>query len=130
MLLMPTYAQAGLAHLTLTIQGLEPPTGTVEVSLFNSAETFMKKPVLQRRLPVNGKNELTIEFSGVLDGDYAIVVVHDENDNGVLDTGFLGFGGEKYGFSNNATPWVGRPSFDAAKFSIGDEDVKIAIKLD
>jgi uncharacterized protein (DUF2141 family) len=130
LMLMPVMAEAELAKLTVTIRGLEPATGTLEVSLFNSADTFLKKPLLQNSEPVEGQEEITSEFTGLTDGDYAVVVVHDENDNGVLDTGFLGFGGESYGYSNNAYSWLARPSFDAAHFTIGTEDQQIEIDLD
>jgi len=130
LMLMPVLAQAQLAKLTVTIRGLEPATGKLEVSLFNSAESFLKKPLLQNSEPVDGNEEITTEFVGLVEGDYAVVVVHDENDNGVLDTGFLGFGGESYGYSNNAFSWLGRPSFNAARFTVGSEDQKIVIDLD
>jgi len=130
LLLMPLLAEAELAKLTVTIRGLVPATGTVEISVFNSAESFLHKPVLQKSEPVDGKGEITAEFFGMVEGNYAVVAVHDENDNGALDTGFLGFGGESYGYSNDAFSWLGRPGFDAARFAIGAEDVEIFIDLD
>jgi len=130
LMLTPFMAEAQLAKLTVTVRGLDPATGTVEISLFNSAESFMKEPFLQKSQKVDGKEEVTVEFAGLIDGDYAVVVVHDENDNGVLDTGFLGFGGESYGFSNDASSWLGRPSFEAARFTVGTEDLEIQIDLD
>ena len=48
LLLIPFAAEAQLARLTVTVQGLNPATGTVEISLFNSAESFMKEPFLQK----------------------------------------------------------------------------------
>ena len=130
LLLLPMLAEAQLALLTVKVDGLEPATGAVEVSLFNSADSFMKTPFLQQSKPVDGNEDIAIEFAGLLDGDYAIVVVHDENDNGVLDTGFLGLGGESYGYSNNASTWLGRPKFEAARFTIGVDDLEMAINLD
>jgi uncharacterized protein (DUF2141 family) len=129
-LLMPLLAEAQLAHLTVTVRGLKPATGTLEVSVFNSAESFLKKPVVQRSKKVDGKAELAVKFAGLSNGDYAVVVVHDANGNGVLDTGFLGFGGEHYGYSNDASSWWGRPSFNQARFTIGTEDKDIVINLD
>jgi uncharacterized protein (DUF2141 family) len=130
LLLSPTLAEARLAKLTIIVRGIEPATGSIEVSLFNSAETFMRKAKLQRALAVDGKHELTIEFAALQEGEYAVVVVHDENGNGVLDTGFLGFGGEQFAFSNNARSWFLQPGFDAAKFTMGKEDREIVVDLD
>ena len=41
-------------------------------------------------------------------GNYAVQVMHDENENNKLDTNFMGMPIEGYGFSNN-------PRRDAAK---------------
>ena len=130
LLLMPFIAEAQLATLAITVHGLEPATGSVEVSVFDSEESFMKTPFLQQSQPVEENEELYFEFVGLVDGDYAVVVVHDENDNGLLDTGFLGFGGESFGYSNDVAPFLGRPSFDSAKVNIGETDLSIEINLD
>jgi len=130
LMLTPLLAKAELAHLNVTVRGLKPATGTIEVSVFNSAETFMKRPVLQKSKRLKGEAELTVKFAGLSNGDYAVVVVHDANGNGVLDTGFLGFGGEQYGYSNDASSWWGRPSFKQASFSLGAEGKEIVINLD
>ncbi len=130
LMLMPLLAQAQLYRLTVTVHDLVPATGTLEVSLFNSAETFMHQPFLQRSEPVAGKEQITVEFAGLLEGEYAVVAVHDENGNGALDTGFLGFGGENFAYSNDAATWLGRPNFEAARFTLGADDLAIEIHLD
>ena len=129
LLLLPGLAQAQLASLSITVVGLEPADGTVEVSVFDSEENYLQTPLVQQSLAVEGKAELNFLFAGLLEGDYAVVVVHDANDNGMLDTGFLGFGGENYAFSNNASALLGRPSFDSARITVGTEDLDITIDL-
>ncbi|MEJ8566743.1 DUF2141 domain-containing protein [Elongatibacter sediminis] len=130
LLALPLTASAQLANLHVLVTQLEPATGKVEVSLFDNAEDFMKKPFLQQTLPVDGNSELQFEFAGLVDGAYGVVVVHDENDNGVYDAGFLGFGGEGLGYSNDARPWLGRPSFEAVRVDVGTEDLEIVIRTD
>ncbi len=130
LLLLPAFAHAQMAKLTVVVSGIDPAVGTVEVSVFNTAETFMQKPLLQQSRKVKGLNEKKFVFSGLLEGNYAVVVVHDENDNGVLDAGFLGFGGEKYAYSNDASSWLGRPSFEDASFSVSKKDMEILIGLE
>jgi uncharacterized protein (DUF2141 family) len=129
-LFLPCVAMAQLATLSISVEGIEPVSGTIEVSLFNTADLFMKEPFLQSVSVVESDEAIKVEFSGLLEGDYAVVVVHDENDNGVLDTGFLGFGGESFAFSNDAKPWIGRPSFEEAAITVGTDDLEIVINLD
>lgn len=129
LLLLPGLCLAELPTITVVVTGGEPPTGTIEVSLFNSADTFMKEPLLQHSGPIGEDGSYSTEFASVNEGEYAVVVVHDANDNGKLDRGFLGFGGEQYAFSNNARPWFGWPDFDKVKVSV-QESTEIQMNLD
>ena len=56
------------------------------------------------------------DFVGIPPGTYAIIVIHDENRNGKLDTNWLGVPKEDYGFSNDAEAFLSAPSFSAATF--------------
>ena len=130
LILAPSLAWADLPNLKVTITGAQPATGSVEVTLFNSAETFMRSPFLQESGAVDESGQLVVEFFGLADGDYAVVVIHDVNDNGMLDTGFLGFGGESIGYSNGADPWLGRPDYEDVIISVEIENQEIEINLD
>ena len=111
-------------------QNALPATGTVEVSLFNSEESFMQEVYIQKSGQVSESGEFTAEFAGLEEGEYAVVAVHDENGNQAYDSGFLGFGKEGLGYSNNVRPWFGRPDFEETKFSVKTERTEIEITLD
>jgi uncharacterized protein (DUF2141 family) len=115
--------------LTVRVVDADPLTGTLEISLFNSAETFLEQPYLQTSGAVNEDGTHQALFGKVPPGEYAVVVVHDENGNGKLDTGFLGFGGESYAYSNDARPLFGRPPFDEVKFAVS-ADTRITISVE
>jgi uncharacterized protein (DUF2141 family) len=120
---------AQLADVTIRVVGAETREGTVEVSLFDSAESFMREPYLQLSGAVAEDGAYEATFTALPAGEYAAVAVHDENDNGKLDNGLLGFGGERFGFSNGVRPMLGWPDFEAAAFSVID-DTRIVIELD
>jgi uncharacterized protein (DUF2141 family) len=122
-------ASAEMASLTVTVTDAETTNGTIEVTLFNSSESFMNAVFLQKRGRPDENGIYVAEFAGVSEGEYAVVVVHDENDNQAFDSGFLGFGAERLGYSNNVRPFLGRPDFDDVKLSIGVEDTEIEISL-
>jgi uncharacterized protein (DUF2141 family) len=56
-------------------------------------------------------------FAALPTGDYAIAVIHDENDNHKLDT-LLGIPREGFGFSRNPAIGFGPPRFAAARFAL------------
>lgn len=120
--------QAQLADLKVEVAGAAAPGGTIEISLFNSAETFMQQPFLQQSGAAGEDGRYTTTFVAVPTGLYAVVVVHDENGNGTFDNGILGVGGEAYGFSNDARPWFGWPDFEEVAVEV-DGDLLIDVRL-
>ena len=130
LLVFPVIAMAELPRLTVNVTGAEPATGTLEISVFDSEEKFLREIFLQKKCRPEEDGTCTVEFAAVTEGEYAVAVIHDANDNKKLDNGFLGFGAERFGFSNNPSrPWFGRNSFDDAKFSLTESTV-IQVDLD
>jgi len=128
-LLIPSLAAAETRHLEVRIKDAQPDIGTIEVSLFNSAESFLKETHLQQSGPPSENGDFVAVFANLEQGEYAVVAVHDENGNELYDSGFLGFGGEGLGYSNNFRPWFGRPDFDDVKFSLDKKITEIEISI-
>jgi uncharacterized protein (DUF2141 family) len=126
----PLVCQAELPSIKLTVTGADPATGTIEATLFNSAQDFLMEAYLQESGEVSEDGTFEAEFAGLEEGEFAIVVVHDANGNGVFDAGLFGFGGEAVGYSNDASSWLGRPSFDDAKITINKAGQTVQISLD
>jgi uncharacterized protein (DUF2141 family) len=76
---------------------------------------------------INGKAKH--DFKGVLFGEYAVTVYHDENGNGKLDKGLFGKPLELYGFSNNARGIISRPDYKKAAFVLDKADITITIHV-
>ena len=128
--LCPLLATAQVSSLDVKISGAEPATGTIEVSVFGSAEEFLKERRYQRQCKPSEDGSCSVSFLMSMPGDFAVVVVHDANDNQKLDNGFLGFGAESFAYSNEAkNPLFGRASFEDAKIAVSGE-TKIEIVLD
>ena len=125
--LFPAVAAAELPSLTVSVSGAEP-AGTIEISLFDSAENFLRQTYEQKPCSPAEDGTCTVRFAAMEEGEYAVVVVHDVNDNKKLDNGFLGFGAEPFAYSNGATnPLFGRASFEDAKFTLsGATEIEIS----
>ena len=72
----------------------------------------------------------TCKFAGVLrDRDYAIVILHDENNDNIFQKGPLGIPKEGYGFSNNAKARFSAPSWDDCRFHVTSGALAVAIEM-
>ncbi len=71
----------------------------------------------------------SVVFTDLKPGTYAVIAVHDENDDGILDEGLFGAPIEGYGFSNNAAGFFAAPSFKDAGVLLGATDRAITITL-
>ncbi|MCI1683317.1 MAG: DUF2141 domain-containing protein [Bacteroides sp.] len=113
--------------LTLEVQGIEKVKGNLRVGIFNSKETFMKKPLAGFGVPVKDK-VMIIPCKGLPAGSYAISMFQDENSDGVLNTESYGRPIEKYGFSNDATGVMGPPSYEKCCFTFA-KDTTLVVHL-
>ncbi len=105
--------------ITVEALGLRSSSGSVRCALFNSADSFPKDPtkaVARTAVQIKDKHAVC-EFTNVVPGTYAASFIHDENNNGKLDTNWLGMPKEGYGASNNARGSMGPPRFNDAKFA-------------
>ena len=122
-------AEGGNITLTVNITGGTPNTGTAILSLFASAENFLKQPIQKASKPIGKHGKAVFIIHSLERGTYAISVVYDQDNNGKLNTGFLGIPTERVGFSNNAMSIFGPPSFDKAAFEVNDSsELNIQLK--
>ncbi len=113
--------------LTIEIVGIKKNTGKVFLALYDKEETFLKSNSKGIKATVENKKAIA-QFKGLKKGTYAVSFFHDENDNNKMDTKIFGIPKEPYGFSNNATGFMGPPKFEDAKFLI-DSNKTIQIKV-
>lgn len=126
-LLAPCSARAG--DLTVALTGIRAPTGVIRLALAGSAESYDGKapPAQGTGAPPTG-DTATFTFKDVAPGRYAVLVTHDENGNGRMDSNAIGMPLEGYGFSNNPNV-MRKPTWDEASFEVGADGAAIAIEL-
>ena len=117
------------SDLAIDLEGVREAAGHLQVALVDSAAGWDNQapPVQAKRVPAEAGG-MRLVFENLSPGQYAVMVMHDENDNGKLDTNLVGMPVEGYGFSNN--PRVMRkPTWDESRFDVGDDDLAIHIQL-
>ncbi len=117
--------------LTINVEKLRNSEGIVQFALYNKEgsipdEDFKKCYKIVKANIVNGSS--TVTFHGVPSGKYAVNILHDENNNGKIDKGFI-LPKEGIGFSNFKTIGLSnKPSFLKASFDFNsDKIIKVTI---
>lgn len=116
-------------ELELEIHGIETDAGFIEIGIYNSGEHFLEegKTFKTYTIPVKNK-KASINISDLPEGNYAITLYHDENEDGKCNLNFLGIPKEPYAFSNNFKPKFSAPSFKDCTFSL-EENLHLDIHL-
>ena len=136
-LLLTAPAMAGTAHaqaadmIHAEIIGLHNDKGHVLCAIFSTPADFPRyadKAIVRASAVISGGHAVC-EFSDIRPGRYAISVIHDENDNGKMDTKIFGIPREGVGASNDARGHFGPPRFEDAAFQFGGGrlDLKITV---
>jgi len=99
--------------------------------LFESSEGFPNsRDKAVRALSLQPEKELmTVRLGSVPHGEYAVSILHDENDNRTLDRNFFGIPQEGYGVSRNPEPGFGPPRFEDAVFALDSGQKVVEITL-
>jgi uncharacterized protein (DUF2141 family) len=113
----------GLA-VKVTVKGFENNKGKAFIGLFDKKEKQLKgiiEPIVNQ--------QVTVSFTDLAAGKYAVKVFHDENNNGKMDTGMFGIPKEKWGVSNNVKVIMSAPKIEEMIFDLNtDKTISITLK--
>ncbi len=116
--------------LTINVNSLRNSDGVVLFLLYNENGTIPDKDRTKYYKKLSGdiaSKTATITFNNLPQGKYAINIIHDENNNGVIDMGYF-LPKEGIGFSNfKKLNMMNRPSFSKASFEL-DTDTSLDVK--
>ena len=124
--LAPSIADA--ADLDLRLENA-PNNGTLVFQVYDAADAFgdLRDPAQEFSLPAVGDGIYALE--NVSDGEVAVLVYYDENENGLIDKNFIGIPRESLAMSNAYKP-KGPPSFARASFNMpSDEPLQIGMEM-
>ena len=127
-LVLSWFETSAQSSIEIHVNNIKSKKGSIQFGLFTTEADYLKNPIEKRVIKSTGK-DVTVVFENLQPGDYALSVIHDENENGQLDSNALGIPKEGFAFGNNALSSFGPPSFEKAKITIVDQDIKQDIKL-
>lgn len=120
------FSQSG--SIKITVKNIKELKGSILVGLYTSEKDFLKKPAYGKAAKANG-SEVTVVFDNLPAGDYAVSIIHDENDNKEFDRSKIGLPKEGYCFGNNAHGKFGPPKYRDVKVSLKDEAINQTLAM-
>jgi uncharacterized protein (DUF2141 family) len=125
-------AQSQTVNITLSVNNIKSSKGIVKVCIFNKEAGFPEKAKLAVKCINTSatKGIMQIKIEGIIAGNYAIAVHHDENGNGKFNTNLFGIPTEASGASNGAKGKMGPPKFSDAVIAINNNKTQFTITLD
>jgi uncharacterized protein (DUF2141 family) len=117
-------ADAPTGTLTMVITGFKSTKGMARIEVIDSEAAYANETralcLIKSRI-VGNRVELSLK--GLPYGQYAVVVFHDVNNNGVIDKNLVGAPKEPYGASNNIRGKFGPPDYSRIKFDLNAPEV-------
>lgn len=117
------------ATLTFHATNFKHDNGDAVIFLFRKEDAIPQSPFKKIKAKIeNGNAEIV--FKNIPFGDYAAILLHDENCNGIIDHAF-GIPSEPLGYSNNwrLTLMSGMPNFEKLKFSFSEQNMHQNISI-
>ena len=113
--------------LTIKVKDLQNSKGVVQFSIYNKDKTIPDEDYEVYYLQKIGEikdGASSVTFFHLPKGEYAINILHDEDEDGEIDKGWI-LPVEGIGFSNfNSIGFSNRPNFKKAKFTLDSHTVK------
>jgi len=107
-----------LTSIKVEVIDLRNSDGKVGLTLFDAEEGFPSEPdnaIRKLYVDVNNKTA-SATFENVPEGKYAIAVYHDEDEDGEIETNWIGIPKEGTGSSNNPKSRMGPPRYEDCEF--------------
>jgi uncharacterized protein (DUF2141 family) len=134
LLFITNMAFAQQSSLAITVSGITHDSGSIVVAVFDSADNWLSTDAdtaafADASQAVSGEAQVSLLIEDIATGSYALSIFHDVNANGELDTNFIGYPQEPFGFSAPMGAF-GPPNFYKASIEVGPGFNEITIALD
>jgi len=114
-------------YITIEFENVENKSGEIFLALYDNKKDFLKNPISGKIIKTVDDKAIVV-LKDIPKGTYAISSFYDKNGNKKLDTNFIGIPKEPIGISNNATGFMGPPTYSDAKFTV-TKNIYLKIKL-
>jgi uncharacterized protein (DUF2141 family) len=133
LLILATATKLQAAELTVNIEGLQSNSGKVIVRVYSGKDQWLEDDghvALAEISLADWTADSTVTTALELEaGEYAVSAYQDEDEDGELDSNFIGIPKEPAGMSNKPKARMGPPKYEDAAFDLPEEGLSIAVEL-
>jgi uncharacterized protein (DUF2141 family) len=117
-------------NLSIHVSGFTCNNGQALLQLFRITDKVPTKPFMVVKASIANK-ETSFSVDNIPYGDYAAIILHDENSNNMVDHSW-GIPSEPLGFSNNwsLSLFSGMPSFEKLRFTYSGTNYSFSIMME
>ena len=117
--------------LTVGVDGLRNTQGLVCVTIFANSKGFPNNNdgVVKSKCTKISETSSKIIFDNLQPGTYAVAVIHDQNQDQILNLNYLGIPTEGFGFSRNPEVRTSAPKFKDAAFLLAGPNTVIQVQM-
>jgi uncharacterized protein (DUF2141 family) len=122
---------ASYGKLVVEVEGFRNSKGRARAGIFRSDSGFpleVDDAKIKVEAPIQN-NKATLTFSELPHGTYSVVVYHDEDADGSLDTNWMGMPKEGAGIHRPPSSRIPPPDFEDCKFSFDKARLEVKISL-
>jgi len=131
-LFLGNYAFSQEVPFKFEIKNLRNSDGSIIVSVYKDAESFDEgTPWMHKTIPKKENMKdgtFKVQFS-LPSGEYGLVFVDDENNDGEMSNNFIGIPKEGFGFSNFYLSGFKKPKFQDFSFKLAPDLEPMQIRL-
>lgn len=119
------------ASLEVRVEGIDHTDGQLRFALFGGPDGFPSDHALADKVDIVTIAGSSVSWNAgeIPTGMWAVAVLHDEDGDGEMATGWMGRPSEGWGVSNDARGSFGPPSFEDAAFKVDGGGAKIVVQL-
>ncbi|OON67719.1 hypothetical protein B0919_16080 [Hymenobacter sp. CRA2] len=116
--------------MTVVVSKLASTQSAVKLYFYNAPDGFLKPKqyAFYKVVRPGGQSRITLPVE-LTNGEWAVAITQDTNNNDKLDKNFVGIPTEPFAFSNNVRPRLAPPVFEDCKFTVDGPGKVVSIEL-
>lgn len=120
-------SNSNTSNIEVQLENIINNNGVTLIALYKKEGFMSRTPVQSGKAKImNGKAHYT--FKDVAPGTYAVVALHDENENNRMDYEASGMPLEGWTASGNDMT-MGPPNFESSKFEVEEKDLQLTLRF-